>query len=181
MIQKTIEKMQKTIETTKRQFQTLRTGRASTELLSRVQVEYYGSIVPLQQVASVSIPESTLFVLSIFDKTAVKSIEKAIQTSDLGLNPQVDGTTIRLRLPELTEERRKDLVKLVKKYTEEGKVSLRNVRRDFLEELKGYEKNKELSEDELKRLQDEAQKVTDQHTSILEKLAKDKEVEIMKV
>lgn len=175
------EKMEKTIEAMKRHLSTIRTGRANSDMLSRIVVDYYGSVVPLKQVASITIPESMTLQLNVFDKNALKSVEKAIQTSDLNVNPQVDGTTIRIRLPELTEERRKELVKLVKKQAEETKVILRNIRRDAIDDLKKQEKAKTISEDDVKRNQETAQKETDRFIILVDKLAKEKEDEIMKV
>ena len=175
------DRMQKCIESTKRELGTYRTGRANPELLSRVYVDYYGNSVPLKQVASINVPEPMTLQLKVFDQTAVKSIEKAIQTSDLNLNPMVEANTITLRLPQLTEERRKDLVKQIKKQGEESKISLRNIRRDFLEEIKAKEKSKELSVDEVKRQHDEAQKLTDQFSKQIDDLTKAKETEIMTI
>ncbi|MFA5879380.1 MAG: ribosome recycling factor [Candidatus Margulisiibacteriota bacterium] len=173
--------MQKTIDNLKHQLTSIRTGRANPEILSRIQVEYYGSLVPLKQVASIMVPESMTLQLNVFDKTAIKSIEKAILNSDLNVSPQVDGTTIRIRLPELTEERRKELVKVTKKIEEESKIALRNIRRDAMEELKKQEKNKEISEDDAKTRGEEIQKELDKFIIQVEKLIKEKEVEILKV
>ncbi len=175
------EKMQKTIEATRRHMATIRTGRANPDLLSRIHVDYYGSEVPLQQVASISVPEAMTLVLNVFDKGAVKAIEKAIQTSDLHLTPMTEGNLIRLRLPELTEDRRKDLVKLVKKHIEDSKVAVRNIRRDAVEDAKHQEKDKQLSTDESKHLQQDIQKLTDQYIEKLDHLAKEKEAEILKI
>jgi ribosome recycling factor len=175
------ERMGKTIESTKKHFATIRTGRANPDILSFVQVEYYGTKVPLQQLASISVPENTMLVLNVFDKSAVKDIERAIMVSDLNLNPQTDGSIIRLRFPELTEERRKEFVKLVKKQAEEGKVAIRNIRRDEIEELKKMEKNKEISEDDLKSEQEEVQKQTDKYSKRIDEIANEKEEEILKI
>ena len=174
-------RMEKTVDSLKGQLAGFRTGRANPELLNKIMVNYYGSLVPLKQVGAVSVPESRVLLINIFDKGAVKEVEKAIMTSDLGLSPQTDGTMIRLRLPELTEDRRKDLVKQVKKAVEESKVAIRNIRRDFVDAIKAKEKNKELNEDDSKKQQDDAQRTTDQFIGILDNLAKDKEAEIMKV
>jgi len=173
--------MEKSIESVRHQLQSIRTGRANPELLSRIQVEYYGTTVPLQQVATISVPEHNILMLNIFDQNAVKDIERAIQTSDLNLTPQTEGNIIRLMLPELTEERRQDLVKVVKKAGEDGKVAIRNIRRDHMDQLKTQEKNKELSEDEAKRLHDTAQKLTDTYTQKIDQLIKDKESELLTV
>lgn len=173
--------MQKSIDSLKHQLVSVRTGRANPEILSRIQVEYYGSPVPLKQVASIMVPESMTLQLNVFDKTAVKAVEKAILTSDLNVSPQVDGMTIRIRLPELTEERRKDLVKITKKIEEETKIALRNIRRDAMEDLKKQEKNKKISEDESKKLGEEIQKELDKFIVQVEKLIKEKESEILKV
>lgn len=174
-------RMEKSIESLKSLMQGFRTGRASADLLNRIMVNYYGNPVPLKQVAAISVPESRTLMLNVFDKGAVKDVERALMTSDLGMQPNTDGSVIRLRLPELTEERRKDLVKQVKKAVEEAKVAVRNIRRDFVDAIKAQEKSKELTEDDSKKRQDEAQKTTDQFIGILDTLAKDKEAEIMKV
>ncbi len=175
------EKMEKTIEHTKAQYATYRTGRANPEVLSRILVEYYGQMVSIKQVASVSVPESMTLQLSIFDKSAVKAVEKAIQASDLGLNPSVDGTVIRLRFPELTEERRKDLVKVIKKHAEESKIGIRNVRRDAVDALKAKEKGKEISEDECKKQQEDIQKMTDHYIHVVDQITVEKEADIMRI
>lgn len=172
------DKMKKTVEGLKSHLGTIRTGRANPDVLSKISAEYYGSMVPLKQLANISVPEPMMLTLTMFDKSAVKSVEKALQASDLGLNPNVDGTVIRLRFPDLTEERRKDLVKLVKKSSEEFKVTLRNLRRDFLDELKADKSN---SEDDLKKMQEEIQKVTDIYSKQIDQLITDKETEIMKI
>lgn len=174
-------RMEKSVESLKSMLQGFRTGRASPDLLNRIMVNYYGSPVPLKQVASITVPESRIIMLNVFDKGAVKDVERALMTSDLGMQPQTDGSVIRLRLPELTEERRKDLVKQVKKAVEESKVAVRNIRRDYVDAIKAQEKNKELSEDDSKKRQDEAQRTTDQFIGVLDTIAKDKEAEIMKV
>lgn len=175
------DKMQKTVDVVKGHLGTLRTGRANPEILSKIMVEYYGSLVPLQQVAAITVPESTMLMLNIFDKGATKAVEKAIQSANLGFNPNTDGSIIRLKLPDLTEERRKELVKLVKKHIEDGKVSLRNIRRDEVDSLKAQEKAKTISEDESKTQQDSTQKTTDKFIGILDQLGKDKEAEIMTI
>ncbi len=175
------QKMQKTIDALISQMTTYRTGRANPLVLSKVMVEYYGSSVPLQQLATISVVETMVLQLSIYDKSAVKEIEKAILKSDLGLTPLVDGTVIRLRFPELTEDRRKELVKHIRKHVEDAKIALRNIRRDSVDELKHREKNKDISEDESNRKQHEIQHVMDKFTEIIEQLGKEKEAEIMRV
>ena len=171
------EKLNRTIESTKTKLSSIRTGRANPDLLSRILVDYYGSSVPLQQVANVSVIEGNTFVLNIFDQGAVQSVEKAILQSDLGLNPQTDGAVIRLRLPDLTEERRKELTKLVKQQCEEGKIALRNIRREYLDKIK----QDNLSEDELKSQQDGAQKTIDKFTQQIDSLSSEKEQEILTI
>jgi ribosome recycling factor len=171
-------KMQKSIDTLKEHFATVRTGRANPDILSKIQVDYYGSMVPIKQVASISVPEPMTLMLTLFDKGSVKAVEKAIMTSDLGLNPAVDGTIIRLRFPDLTEDRRKELAKLVKKMAEDSKIALRNIRRDAIDQLKA---DKAIPEDQLKKQQDDIQKDTDHFTKLADQLAADKEAEIMKI
>ncbi|MFC1770761.1 ribosome recycling factor [Candidatus Margulisiibacteriota bacterium] len=175
------EHMEKTISATKNYLSTIRTSRANPDILSKIQVEYYGSQVPIKQLASISVPENMLLVINVYDKSSVKNVEKAILTSDLNINPQVDGSIIRLRFPDLTEDRRKELVKLVKKQTEEGKIAIRNIRRDHLDKEKTKEKNKEISEDEFKTIQNDIQKMTDKNIHILEEMEKAKESEIMTI
>ena len=175
------DKMEKTIERMKSQFSTYRTGRANADVLAKVTVEYYGSMVPLKQVASISVPEPMTLQLTLFDKSVIKSVEKAIQASDLGLNPMVDGTIIRLRFPELTEQRRKDLVKMVKKQAEESKIAVRNIRRDAVEGLKAKEKNKDINEDESKKIQEDIQKQTDHYIHVIDLMTADKEKDIMRI
>ena len=172
-------KMQKTVESFKGQLGTIRTGRANPDILSRIQVDYYGSMVPIKQVANITVPESMTLLLNVFDRSAVKSVEKAILTSDLGLNPQTDGSSIRLRFPDLTQERRKDLVKIVKKESEEAKISLRNIRRDAVDSVKSDEKAKHLAEDASKRAQEDIQKQTDHFIKLIDQITQEKESEIM--
>ena len=159
----------------------MRTGRANPDILAKIFVQYYGSAVPLKQVASVTVSESNSLLITAFDRSSTKEIEKAIQSSGLNLTPQVDGGVIRLRLPDLTEDRRKELVKLLKKEGEEAKVVVRNVRRDEIDTIKKQEKDKEISTDESKRLQDTVQKTTDKYIAMVEELMAKKEVEILKV
>ncbi len=178
MIDALKDKMSKAIDHLKSTFGTIRTGRANPDVLSKIQVEYYGSMVPLKQVANVTVPENMTLLLTLFDKSAVKAVEKALLASDLGLNPNVDGTVIRLRFPDLTEERRKELVKVIKKYSEECKIVIRNLRRDFLEDLK---KDKNTPEDQAKKLQDEVQKQTDHFIKLIDQSTAEKEAEVMKI
>jgi len=173
--------MLKTIENFKNQIAAIRTGRANPELLSRIQVECYGTMVPIKQVASVMVPESMTLQLNVFDKSIIRNIEKAITTSDLNVSPQIDGAVIRIRLPELTEARRKEFVKILKKEEEDAKIALRNIRRDAIELVKKQEKNREISEDDLKHLTEEIQKELDHFIVIVENLSLEKEHEIMKV
>ncbi len=159
----------------------IRTGRANPGLVTHLQVDYYGSMLPMQQMANVSAPETNMLVLSVFDKSAVHAVEKAIQMSDLGLNPQTEGSTIRLKLPELTEQRRKDLVKVIKGESEEAKVAVRNIRRDEIDALKDLEKKKEITEDDSKSEQDAIQKKTDRAIEKIDQVTREKESEIMTV
>lgn len=174
-------RMQKSIDSLEKDFAKLRTGRASTALVDSIRVEYYGTPTPLNQVASVSIPDSRTISISPWDRNAFNSIEKAIMKSDLGLTPINDGRAIRINIPPLTEERRKDLVKMAKKYTEEAKVAIRNVRRDVNDALKKLQSSKELSEDDLHKAQDEVQKITDGFVKKAEAVLTEKEKEIMEI
>lgn len=169
------ERLTKTLDNVKSKFVSIRTGRANPDLLSSVVVQYYGATVPLQQLGSVSVSDGNTLVVNIFDAGAISSVEKAIMSSDLGLNPQTDGSIIRLRLPDLTEDRRNELVKYVKKLSEEGKVSLRNIRRDELDAIK---KQDDLSDDEKKRASESIQKLLDQYIVKVDDLVKQKEDEI---
>lgn len=171
-------KMKKTIEATKSKFASIRTGRANPELLSRIQVEYYGSMVPLNQTANVSVQDGNMFIISVFDANAITSVQKAIQNSDLGLNPNTEGSVIRLQLPDLTEERRTELNKIVKKEAEEGKVALRNQRRDYLDNIKRQD---DATDDDIKHETNQVQKLIDKYTSEIDSLAQEKEAEIMQV
>lgn len=175
------ERMGKTAEALKRELATLRAGRANPSLLDKVEVEYYGVMTPLNQTSNVSAPDSRTIVVQPWDKSTLKAIEKAILSSDLGLNPNNDGTVVRISIPPLTEERRKELVKVVKKKGEEAKVAVRNIRRDLIEDLKKLEKNHEVSEDDLNRGLDEAQKVTEKGIKRLDEIIAAKEAEIMEV
>lgn len=159
----------------------IRTGRASPALVDRLTVEYYGSPTPLQQLATISAPEPRLLTIRPFDPASLKAIERAIQASDLGLTPSNDGKVIRLNIPTLTEERRHELVKLVRNRTEEGRVSVRNVRRDALNDLRDFEKEKMISEDDLKRGSDDLQKLTDRYVDLLNEEGERKESEVLEI
>jgi ribosome recycling factor len=174
-------RMQKSIDNLDKDFARLRTGRASTTLVDGIRVEYYGTPTPLNQVASVSIPDSRTISIAPWDRNAFNSIEKAIMKSDLGLTPINDGRAIRINIPPLTEERRKDLVKMAKKYTEEAKVAIRNVRRDVNEDLKKLQTAKEISEDDLRKGQEEVQKITDGFVKKADAVFVEKEKEIMEI
>ena len=175
------DRMHKTVESTRHQLATIRTGKASVALLDAVRVTYYGNPVPLNQVASVSAPEPRLLVVQPWEKPMVPEVVKGIQKAELGLNPLVEGAMIRIPIPPLNEERRRDLVKLVKKHAEEGKVAIRNIRRDANDHLKKAEKNKEITEDDHKRIHDEIQKFTDGFIADVDKHVAAKEAEVMEV
>jgi ribosome recycling factor len=175
------EGMEKAIQAVEKSFSKVRTGRASLALLDGIRVEYYGTLTPLNQVASLSIPESRLIVISPWDGSVLGAIEKAIQKSDLGLMPSNDGKLIRLAIPVLTEERRKELVKVVRKMAEECKVKQRNLRRDANEQLKVLKKDNEISEDELFQSQQEVQKLTDRYIAKTDEILTAKEKEIMEI
>lgn len=174
-------RMQKCVESTRGEFASIRTGRATPALLDRLHVEAYGASVPLKQVASVSVPDSRSLVIQAFDRSTVGEIRKAIEKSDLGLTPNIDGNQIRLVIPPLNEERRKDLVKVVKKKGEEGKVAVRNVRHKIHDDLKAQLKDHKITEDDNKRMQDQLQKITDKYTKEIDQLITSKEKEIMEV
>ncbi len=173
--------MQKTIEATQRSFNTIRTGRASTSLLDRVMVEYYGSDAPLNSLANITTPDATTILIQPYDKGSMGQIEKAISMSDIGLTPNNDGTNIRLNIPPLTKERRKELVKMASKLAEEGKVALRNIRREAVDSVRKQEKNSDVSEDEARDMQDEIQKVTDSFSKKIDDLLAVKEKDITTV
>ncbi|WP_100330941.1 ribosome recycling factor [Bacillus xiapuensis] len=175
------ERMTKAIQAFTRELASIRAGRANASLLDRVMVDYYGAPTPINQLASVSVPEARLLVIQPYDKTALGDIEKAILKSDLGLTPSNDGSVIRLAFPALTEERRKELVKLVKKEAEDAKVAIRNIRRDANEDFKKLEKAGDITEDELRGYTDDVQKETDQFIAKVDSISKDKEKEIMEV
>ena len=175
------EKMLKTIEVVKANYASVRAGRANAAVLDRIQVEYYGSPTPLNQVAAVASPDPRTLTIQPWDASLLKVIEKAIQTSDLGINPQNDGRIIRLNFPQLTEERRKDLIKQVRKYGEDGKVALRNIRRDAMEDFKKKKKASELTEDDVKGLEKELQDQTDKRCKDIDTLTAKKEQELLVV
>ena len=174
-------RMIKTIEHYNHEVATIRTGRASADILDSVKVDYYGTMSPLKNIAHVSAPEAQSILVQPFDPSSLEAIEKAIVTSDLGLSPNNDGNLIRWNIPVLTEERRKELVKIVKKQSEDYKISIRNVRRDFVDQIKNLEKNKEISQDELHRYQEQIQKTTDKHIGEIDNITVQKEKEIMEI
>jgi ribosome recycling factor len=173
--------MQKAVDTAKREFAGVRTGRASPALLERVTVDYYGVPTPITQVATITVPDPRLLVVQPWDKNLVREIDRAIQKSELGLVPSNDGTVIRLPIPGLTEERRRELVKVVRKQAEEGRVAIRNIRREHKDKLEKLEKDGQISEDESRRLVEELQKLTDRFTKEIETLVAAKEKEIMEI
>lgn len=173
--------MKKSVVALGHEFATVRTGRATGAIFEKVQVDYYGTPTPLMQIAGVSAPEPQLLVISPYDRSAIKEIERAILASDLGLNPSNDGVVIRVPFPPLTEERRRELVKLCRHYAEEARVAVRNIRRDANERLKRSEKDAEISQDDLHRAEAEIQKLTDAHIHEIDEAVKRKEAEIMEV
>lgn len=175
------KKMQQAVQAFKKNLATVRAGRANPQILDSVYVDYYGAPTPLNQLAQIAAPEPRLLVITPFDKSAINEVEKGILKADIGLTPSSDGNVVRINIPTLTEERRKELVKVVGKYTEESRVQVRNIRRDANDALKKAEKNSELTEDELRMSQDDVQKETDNFIGELESLAKDKEAEILEV
>lgn len=175
------DKMEKSISSFSRELASIRAGRANASLLDRISVEYYGAPTPLNQMAGISVPEARLLVIQPYDKTVLGEIEKAILRSDLGITPTNDGSVIRIMIPALTEERRKDLVKLVGKEAENAKIAVRNVRRDANDDLKKAEKVSEITEDELHSLNEDVQKLTDTYIAKIDEVAKDKEQEILEV
>lgn len=181
-IHKTIEgRMEKTISVYKEELQSIRAGRANTSLLDRITVDYYGQMTPLIQVASVSAPEARLLAIQPWDTSLIQAIEKAILISDLGINPTNDGKVIRLQIPQLTEERRRDLSKLVKKNGENAKVSIRNLRREGIDEIKKMEKNKDLDEDQKRQAEERMQKITDKFIDEIDSITKNKEDELLEI
>ncbi|MDP3048212.1 MAG: ribosome recycling factor [Thermodesulfovibrionales bacterium] len=178
---KAVEKMDHSIEALKKEFASVRTGRASLALLDGIKVDYYGTPTPLQQLASLSVPESRQIAIQPWDQKIISDIEKAIMKSDLGLTPTNDGKVIKINIPSLTEERRKQLVKVVRKNSEDAKVAVRNIRRDVNDEIKKLEKEKHLSEDDTKKSLDEIQKFTDSYVKKIDEILMHKEKEIMEV
>ena len=174
-------KMLKTIDVVKANFASVRAGRANAGVLDRIMVEYYGTPTPLNQVAAISAPDPRTLTIQPWDASLLKEIEKAIQVSDLGINPQNDGRLIRLSFPQLTEERRKELTKQVKKYAEDGKVAVRNIRRDAMDDIKAAKKNSEITEDDQKNLEKELQDLTDKRCKDIDELCAKKEQELMAV
>ncbi|MDF1506557.1 ribosome recycling factor [Robertmurraya sp. DFI.2.37] len=175
------DKMTKAIQAYTRELASIRAGRANASLLDRITVDYYGAPTPINQLAGVSVPEARLLVIQPYDKSVLGEIEKAILKSDLGLTPTSDGNIIRLSIPQLTEERRKELVKVVKKEAEEAKIAIRNIRRDGNDDLKKLEKNGEITEDDQRGYADDIQKLTDEYIAKVDSLTKDKEKEILEV
>jgi ribosome recycling factor len=175
------EHMDKSVDATRQKFQSVRTGRASSALLDRISVDYYGAQTPLRQLSTISAPEARLITVQPYDKTSIKAIERAIMESDLGLTPNNDGSLIRLQIPELTEERRRQLVKVVRNLTEEGKVALRNIRRDVMHDLKELRDAGEAGADDEHRAEEALQKLTDDKVKELDALLKSKEAEILEV
>jgi ribosome recycling factor len=181
LIQDAARRMDKSVEATQSEFNGVRTGRASVALLDRIQVDYYGQPTPLKQLATVNVPEARLLTIQPYDPSSIKSIEKAILESDLGLQPSNDGKLIRLPIPQLTEERRKELVKVVRHLAEEGRIAVRNVRRDVMHHLKELVDSGEVGADEEHRAEERAQKLTDEHVQRIDDMLKRKEAEILEV
>lgn len=175
------EKMNKTITVIKNELASMKAGRANPKMLDRIEAEYYGTMTPLSQLANISAPEPRVLLIQPWDKNSIKAIEKAILKSDLGINPSNDGTVVRLVVPELTEETRKNLVKTVKKTGEEGKVAIRSIRKECNDKLKNLKKETDLSEDEIKKAEDNIQKKTDSYIKEIDKVVESKEKEIMTV
>jgi ribosome recycling factor len=181
LLQDAREHMDKSVEATRNKFQSVRAGRASPSLLDRISVDYYGTMTPLRQMATINAPEARLLTVQPYDKSSIKAIERAIMESDLGLTPNNDGQIIRLQIPELTEERRKQLVKVVRAMTEDGKVALRNIRRDVMHDLKELRDAGEAGADDEHRAEEALQKLTDDKVKELDALLKGKEAEILEV
>ena len=177
----TDSRMQRSVDALKRELNTIRTGRASPTLVEHLTVEYYGAPTPMNQLASISVPEARVLMIQPWDKQSIKDVERSILTSDLGLVPNNDGTAIRINIPVLTEERRRELVRLVGRKVEDGLVSLRNIRRDSLENFRAMERGKELSQDESRRAQDQLQTLTNAFSDQMNQLKQDKEAEVMEV
>ena len=175
------QKMEKCLHSMKREYDTIRAGRANPAVLDKVFADYYGSPTPINQMAAISVPEARILAIQPWDKSTLKTIEKAIQASDIGINPTNDGSILRLVFPPLTEERRKELVKQVKKISEEAKVTIRNIRRDTIDKIKAMKKNNEITEDDVKDLEKEIQKLTDKFVERTDSEAADKEKELMSI
>ena len=174
-------KMDKTIQSFKKEISTLRTGRANSSMLDMIKVDVYGQQMPINQLATISVPEARLITVQVWDKTNVSLIDSSIQKSDLGINPQIDGQIIRIRIPDLTEERRKELIKILKGMTEKSKISIRNIRREANEELKKKLKEKKITEDQNKNFEKNTQKLTDNHISTIDKITAEKEEEVLQI
>jgi ribosome recycling factor len=181
LLQDAGRRMDTSVDHTRSEFNTVRTGRASAALLDRISIDYYGTATPLKQLATINVPEPRMLTVQPFDPSTIKAIEKSIQESDLGLTPSNDGRMIRLPMPQPNEERRKELVKVVRKLAEEGKIAVRNVRRDVMHHLQDLVKNGDVGDDEERRAEDRVQKLTDDHTKSIDELLKHKEAEIMEV
>ena len=175
------EKMNKTISVMKQEYNSLRAGRANPQALDRIMVDYYGSPTPINQMGNISVPEPRMLIIALWDTKMIPAVEKAIQKSDLGINPANDGKVIRLIFPELTEERRKDLAKVIRKKAEESKVAVRAIRRDAMEDIKKQKKDNLLTEDDQKKLEEKVQKLTDEKVKEIDTIAQAKEKEIMSV
>ena len=175
------DKMNKTINVMKQEYNSLRAGRANPQALDRIMVDYYGSPTPINQMGNISVPESRMLIIALWDTKMIPAVEKAIQKSDLGINPANDGKVIRLIFPELTEERRKDLAKVIRKKAEESKVAVRSIRRDAMEDIKKQKKDNLLTEDDQKKLEEKVQKLTDEKVKEIDTIAQAKEKEIMSV
>jgi len=180
-LRQTNTKMDKAIEALRHELATIRTGRASAAIVEHVKVDYHGVPTQLKQMATISVPEARLLLIQPWDRGALSSIDKAIKKADLGLNPASDGNVIRIAIPPLSEERRKELIRLVQKRAEDGRVAVRNIRRNALEELRELERNKDISQDDLKRAQEQLQQVTDTFVAEVDKTAKAKEAELLEV
>ncbi len=181
LIQDAVRRMDKSVETTQHEFNSIRTGRASAALFDHVSVDYYGTATPLNQLSTINVPEPRMLTIQPFDPGSLKAIEKAIMESDLGLTPSNDGKIIRLPIPQLTEERRKDLVKVVRQRAEDGRVAVRNVRRDVMHHLKELVNKGDVAADEEHRAEERVQKLTDEHVHKIDELLKRKEAEILEV
>jgi len=181
LIQDAVRRMDKSVETTQHEFNSIRTGRAAAALLDHITVDYYGTATPLNQLSTINVPEPRMLTVQPFDPSSLKAIEKAIMESDLGLTPSNDGKIIRLPIPQLTEERRKDLVKVVRQRAEDGRIAVRNVRRDVMHHLKELVQKGDVGDDEERRAEERVQKLTDDHVHKIDELLKRKEAEILEV